>query len=131
MAPPTIANGKVYLASFGTENTGTGQLCVYGQLPNGTGPEAPQSVYAAIQGRFVSVEWSAVPGATTYTVLSRQSGPPRVVASGLTKPAFTEPSAAKGTTEYTIVAVNADGQSIPSAPATVSVEQVPGPRMAH
>lgn len=34
MAPPTIANGRVYLASFGTENTGTGQLCVYGLLPN-------------------------------------------------------------------------------------------------
>jgi hypothetical protein len=36
MAPPTIANGRVYLASFGTENTGTGQLCVYGLLPNRT-----------------------------------------------------------------------------------------------
>jgi hypothetical protein len=34
MAPPTIANGRVYLASFGTANTGTGQLCVYGLLPN-------------------------------------------------------------------------------------------------
>jgi outer membrane protein assembly factor BamB len=33
MAPPTIANGKVYLPSFGTKNTGTGQLCVYGLLP--------------------------------------------------------------------------------------------------
>jgi len=33
MAPPTIANGKVYLASFGTENTGSGQFCVYGLLP--------------------------------------------------------------------------------------------------
>ncbi len=32
MTPPTIANGKVYLASFGTANTATGQLCVYGLL---------------------------------------------------------------------------------------------------
>ena len=30
--PPTIANGKVYLASFGTAQTKSGQLCVYGQL---------------------------------------------------------------------------------------------------
>ncbi|HEX4285584.1 MAG TPA: RICIN domain-containing protein [Terracidiphilus sp.] len=30
---PTIANGKVYLASFGTANTASGQLCAYGQLP--------------------------------------------------------------------------------------------------
>lgn len=32
-APPTIANGKVYLASFGSRQTGTGRLCVYGELP--------------------------------------------------------------------------------------------------
>jgi len=31
-AAPTIANGKVYLASFGTQNTASGQLCVYGLL---------------------------------------------------------------------------------------------------
>lgn len=30
--PPTIANGKVYLPSFGTAQTNSGQLCVYGQL---------------------------------------------------------------------------------------------------
>ena len=40
MAPPTIANGKVYLASFGTENIGTGQLCVYGLLPASGGAGA-------------------------------------------------------------------------------------------
>jgi outer membrane protein assembly factor BamB len=28
MAPPTIANGQVYLASFGKENIGTGGLCI-------------------------------------------------------------------------------------------------------
>jgi outer membrane protein assembly factor BamB len=42
---PTIANGRVYLASFGTASTNSGQLCVYGELgtaastpliPNGT-----------------------------------------------------------------------------------------------
>ncbi len=32
---PTVANGKVYLASFGTQNTGSGQLCVYGLLSTG------------------------------------------------------------------------------------------------
>ena len=41
MAAPTIANGKVYLASFGTENVGTGQFCVYGILPAG-GATAPR-----------------------------------------------------------------------------------------
>jgi outer membrane protein assembly factor BamB len=34
MAPPTIANGKVYLASFGDKNIGAGRFCVYGLLPD-------------------------------------------------------------------------------------------------
>lgn len=34
--PPTIANGIVYLASFGTAQTRSGQICAYGELPQGT-----------------------------------------------------------------------------------------------
>ncbi len=33
---PTIANGRVYLASFGTAQTKSGQVCVYGELSGGT-----------------------------------------------------------------------------------------------
>ena len=50
--PPTIANGRVYLASFGTAQTGSGQLCIYGELgaqtaaiPDGT--YVVSSVYSA------------------------------------------------------------------------------------
>ena len=131
MAPPTIANGKVYLASFGTQNTGTGQLCVYGQLPNGPAPESPKEVHAAIQGRFVTIEWNAVPGATTYTVLSKREGVQHAAASGLTQSTFTEPAADKGATVYTVIAINANGQSTQSLSATVSIQQVPAPRMVH
>ena len=53
-ATPTIANGKVYLASFGTRNTGSGQLCVYGLLPDGPAPSPPSSV-ACLRWRWASL----------------------------------------------------------------------------
>jgi hypothetical protein len=33
---PTISNGKVYLASFGTAQTQSGQVCVYGEITGGS-----------------------------------------------------------------------------------------------
>jgi hypothetical protein len=34
-AAPTVANGRVYLPSFGTAQTKSGELCAYGLLPTG------------------------------------------------------------------------------------------------
>src|SRR5262249_15528531 len=57
----TIANGKVYLGSFGTANAGSGQLCVYGLLPtNCTVPTAPSGLTAtAVSGSQVNLSWTA------------------------------------------------------------------------
>jgi len=133
MAPPTIANGKVYLASFGTENTGSGQVCVYGLLPDGPAPNAPEKIQAVVRGRFVDVSWPPVPadtrGVVTYTLESTQGGVTRVVASGLTRPEFTDAAAEKGTAQYVVTAVNANGKSLRSKPAEVTVGKAPEARM--
>jgi hypothetical protein len=131
MSPPTVANGKVYLASFGKENIGTGQMCVYGLLPGGPPPDAPANVRAAIEGRFVEVKWSPVSNATTYSVESTQGGVAHIVASGLTRPEFTEPATDQGATEYVVMSVNSNGPSAPSASARVTVQHVPLPRHKH
>jgi hypothetical protein len=49
MAPPTVANGKVFLASFGPKNVGTGQLCVYGLLPARSPTDASAKVQASVR----------------------------------------------------------------------------------
>jgi hypothetical protein len=129
MSPPTVANGKVYLTSFGKENIGTGQMCVYGLLPNGPPPDAPANVQASIRGRFVEVKWSPVPDAITYTVERTQGG--AIIASGLTRPEFIDPATDQGTTEYAVMSVNANGKSVRSAIASVTVQDVPLPRHKH
>jgi hypothetical protein len=129
MAPPTVANGKVYLSSFGTTNIGSGQLCVYGLLPDGPPPATPANVEAAVQHPFVSVTWSPVPDATTYTLENSRDGASHIVASGLTKPNFTDFATDKGVTEYTVIAVNANGQSAPSLPATATIMKIHKPHM--
>jgi len=131
MSPPTVANGKVYLASFGKENIGTGQMCIYGLLPGGPPPDAPAGVHASIQGRFVEVKWSPVSNAITYTVERTQGGAAHIVASGLTRPEFTDPATDQGTTEYVVMSVNANGQSVRSGIASVTVQDVPLPRHKH
>jgi hypothetical protein len=131
MSPPTVANGRVYLASFGTENVGTGQMCVYGLLPNGPSPDAPASIHALVQGRFVEVKWDPVSNASTYTLMRIKGGKIDRVASGLTRPEFTQPATVQGTIGYAVIAVNANGESIRSAIASVTVQHVPLPRHSH
>ncbi len=125
MAPPTVVNGKVYLASFGKENIGTGQFCVYGLLPDGPPPAAPTNVHASIKGRFISVSWNTVPGSRTYAVESTQGGAPHIVASGLTSPEFKDSATDTGTVEYTVVASSANGQGPHSAPASLTIQNAP------
>jgi outer membrane protein assembly factor BamB len=125
MAPPTIANGKVYLASFGTENIGTGQMCVYGLLPaqNASALDAPANGKAQILRGNLTLTWDAVHGARTYRVMRTSSLEPqgKTIATGLTAPKFVEPVAEHGeSSAYTIVAVGQNGVGAASAPVKVA-----------
>ncbi len=135
MSPPTIANGKVYLPSFGRKNTGTGQLCIYGLLPTANGPKLapPANLTYTTADHRTALTWSAVPGATTYRVLRRSSLEPSpvTVAYGLTTPHFTEAEPARGeTVSYTVVGVDRNGAGAESQPTSVE-SLVPAPAAHH
>lgn len=127
-APPTIANGKVYLASFGTQNTGSGQLCVYGLLPDGPTPSPPSSVHVSDGDGQVSLSWVASKDATTYAVKRaiKNAGPFETIASGLTSTTFIDLTAGNGMTyQYTVNSVNSNGESGASSVATVFLPKTP------
>ena len=127
-APPTIANGKVYLASFGTQNTGSGQLCVYGLLPDGPTPSPPSSVNVSGGDGQVSLSWAAAKDATTYAVKRsiKNAGPFETIARGLTSTTFTDVTADNGMTyQYTVNSVNSNGESGASSVATAFLPKTP------
>ena len=127
-APPTIANGKVYLASFGTQNTASGQLCVYGLLADGPAPSPPSSVNVSDGDGQVSLSWAASKDATTYAVKRsiKDAGPFETIASGLTSATFTDLTADNGMTyQYTVSSVNSNGESRASDVATASLPKTP------
>jgi len=126
MAPASIANGRVYLASFGSHNVATGQFCVYGLLPAAHAPKlaAPTGVKAAVLKHRVNLSWSPVPGADIYRVVRTRGpqGPAEVAAFGLTTPNFTEPVPERGRPiSYSVIAAGINGDSAMSTPATVQL----------
>ena len=130
MAPATIANGKVYLGSFGAENAGTGQLCAYGLLPaNGVAKlAAPAEGKAEVRASNVQLTWDVVPGARFYRVVRTSTEKPEARATGLTSASFTEPGPAIGETyRYTIFAVNSNGASAASEVVAITGVRPPRP----
>jgi hypothetical protein len=64
-------------------------------------------------------------------VESMQGEVAHVIGSGLTHPEFTEPASDMGLTKYVVMSVNANGQSVRSAVASIVVQDVPFPRHKH
>jgi hypothetical protein len=124
MAPPTIVNGRVYLASFGSENVGSGQFCVYGLLPSKSKVKLPPptGVKASVLNDQLTLMWNPVPGARIYRVVRTSTlEPESVAAMGLTSPQFAEPAPERGeTTSYRVIAVGSDGSLSVSESVTVT-----------
>ncbi|SNT42567.1 hypothetical protein SAMN05421770_1141, partial [Granulicella rosea] len=129
MAPPTIANGQVYLASFGSENVGTGQFCVYGLLPTPDAERlaAPAGAKASVAKGMLTLTWNRVEGARIYRVSRSSTLEPeeKTIATGLTSLYFTEPAPERGeSAHYRIVAVGPNGSSEKSPAVTVTSPKV-------
>jgi hypothetical protein len=136
MAPPTVANGRVYLASFGSENVGTGQFCVYGLLPAGSARKlpAPSGVKAEVRGTQLILTWNPVPGARVYRVqrTSKLEPKSKTIAAGLTTSSFTQPAPLRGeSAAYTVIAVGIDGESTGSELVNVSIPMAKMNHMQH
>jgi hypothetical protein len=131
MAPPTIANGKVYLSSFGTENIGTGQLCVYGLLANGSAPAAPTGLTVSRNPSGVALSWlprptvlSLPPTSYRIGVAEPEDSAFKTIAFGLTTPSYIDYSAMPGHTyRYVVTAVDANGESLASNEVAITLSK--------
>ena len=125
---PTIANGKVYVPTFGTAISGSGSLYVYGLLNTTVvAPSAPTNAVASAGNAQVQVTWGAPATGTapfTYNIY-RGTSPggesTTALATNVTSP-YTDTTAANGTTYYyTVKAINSAGTS----PASNEVSGTP------
>jgi hypothetical protein len=127
---PTIANGKVYLGSFGTADSGSGQLCVYSVLPtNCTVPAAPTGLNAtAVSSSQVNLSWTASTSNCPVSYSIFRSTTPgftpsasNQIASAIFATTFSDPTAVASTTyNYVVEATTLAGASGPSNQASVT-----------
>ena len=116
-----VTNGTTYYyvvtaANDAGESAGSSQVAATPASTGSTLP-APANLKATV-GSYVYLTWNAVPGASTYTVKrSTTSGTGFTpIATGLTGPTHFDFGVNSGTTYYYVVtAVNAAGESAPSA----------------
>ena len=126
---PTIANGKVYVPSFPSEDqvTTPGQLLCYGLLGQPAIPATPPGL-SVTQGNSENyLTWNPVAQAISYTIYRSTGSPANYVplVTGLTSLTYMDTSAVNNTAySYEIAAVNALGQSANSTPVSATPKAV-------
>jgi len=123
--PPTVVNGKVYIASFGSDDgTDLPKLICYGLLPPPTMvPNAPIALTASAGNAQAFLSWSPTLTATSYKILRSTNalGPFAAVKTGATATSYIDGSLSNGTTYYyQVIATNAIGDSAPSNSASAT-----------
>ncbi|MBV9864997.1 MAG: fibronectin type III domain-containing protein, partial [Abitibacteriaceae bacterium] len=108
---PTVANGRVYLATF------SNQLVVYGLLPVAPVPGAPTNLAATPGNTQVTLTWTAPSGAASYTVKRAlsSSGTYTAVASNVATTSYTDNGLVNGTTYYYVVSASSSGGEGPNS----------------
>lgn len=127
---PTIANGKVYMASFGAPNDpiGAGQLVVYGLLDS-VPPATPTNLTATPGDTQIALSWAPISNADAYN-LYRGTAPNAEILykTGITTNFYTDTGLQDGITYYyRVVAVNKGGISQPSNEASANPQLGYGP----
>jgi hypothetical protein len=124
---PTIVGGNTGFVGF---TAGTGGLTATQDIVSwkySTGlvtPSAPTNVTATAGHGFVSVSWTASPGATSYNVYrSTTSGAETLFQKGVVGTSFADAAAMSGTTYfYEVTGVGVAGEGAKSAEASVTAD---------
>ncbi|MFZ3200806.1 MAG: malectin domain-containing carbohydrate-binding protein [Candidatus Acidiferrales bacterium] len=132
---PTIANGKVYLGSFGTTAPGQGQVCVYGLLTTScsAAPSAPSGLGAtATSSSQINLSWTASTAGSgcsiSYSIFRSTTsgftpGSGNQIASGVSGTTYSDTGLASSTTYYYLVeAVDSAGTSGASNQASATTQ---------
>ncbi|MGO8673339.1 MAG: carbohydrate-binding protein [Capsulimonadaceae bacterium] len=124
---PTVANGRVYVSTFGDQSNGSGSLEVYGELSGVEQPLTPADPVALAQNGANSVSWAASNAATSYNVFrgtTHAAEAPVPEATHVTGTVYIDSGLVNGATYfYRVAAVNEAGTSTLS---TETAAAVPG-----
>lgn len=91
------------------------QHAATGVYPAGSAPAAPTGVVATASGGTVTVTWSAVSGATSYTVWRKAAGGSFIQVGAPTTNSYSESPATNAAYLYRVIAVSSGVSSSPSA----------------